>query len=131
VLASRVCIMSHGKVISLDSPLGIKRKYGVGYNLIIEANSEHGAFSSYQRAMYDAYVIKDSFIEGCSFHQDGSNTHKLVYMVPFDNDLKFSSLLRQLESFPNVIVAVEVTSLEDAYLRIVRAESKVKDDEEI
>jgi hypothetical protein len=30
-----------------------------------------------------------------------------------------------------VIVAVEVTSLEDAYLRIVRAESKVKDDEEI
>jgi hypothetical protein len=36
--------MSHGKVIALDSPNGIKRKYGVGYNLIIEATSVHGAF---------------------------------------------------------------------------------------
>lgn len=39
VLADRVCIMSHGKVIALDSPLGIKRRYGVGYNLIIEVRS--------------------------------------------------------------------------------------------
>lgn len=37
VLADKVCIMSHGKVIALDTPLGIKRRYGVGYNLIIEA----------------------------------------------------------------------------------------------
>lgn len=29
--------MSHGKVIALDNPLGIKRKYGVGYKLILEA----------------------------------------------------------------------------------------------
>jgi len=28
--------MSHGKVIALDSPIGIKRRYGVGYNLILE-----------------------------------------------------------------------------------------------
>ena len=38
VLGDKVCIMSHGKVIALDSPHGIKNKYGVGYNLIIEAN---------------------------------------------------------------------------------------------
>jgi ATP-binding cassette, subfamily A (ABC1), member 3 len=37
VLADKVCIMSHGKVIALDTPLGIKRTYGVGYNLIIES----------------------------------------------------------------------------------------------
>lgn len=36
VLANRVCIMSHGKVIALDTPSGIKRQYGVGYTLIIE-----------------------------------------------------------------------------------------------
>ena len=36
VLASRVCIMSHGKVIALDTPSCIKRQYGVGYTLIIE-----------------------------------------------------------------------------------------------
>lgn len=36
ILADRVCIMSHGKVIALDTPSEIKRKFGVGYNLIIE-----------------------------------------------------------------------------------------------
>ena len=36
VLADRVCIMSHGKVIVLDTPSEIKRKFGVGFNLIIE-----------------------------------------------------------------------------------------------
>ena len=39
VLADRVCIMSHGKVIALDSPIRIKRRYGVGYNLILEASN--------------------------------------------------------------------------------------------
>ena len=29
--------MSHGKVIADDTPIGIKRRYGVGYNLILEA----------------------------------------------------------------------------------------------
>ena len=38
VLADRVCIMSHGKVIALDTPIEIKRKNGVGYNLILEAS---------------------------------------------------------------------------------------------
>lgn len=57
MLADRVCIMSHGKVIALDSPLGIKRKYGVGYNLIVEAkNIQTLSFSQAQRALYDGYV---------------------------------------------------------------------------
>lgn len=51
--------------------------------------------------------------------------------MPFDQEFKFSTLLRRLESFPNVIVAVEVSSLEDAYLKIVKLEdiSFKKDDE--
>jgi len=37
VLADMVCIMSHGKIIALDTPTGIKRDQGFGYNLIIES----------------------------------------------------------------------------------------------
>ena len=81
--------------------------------------------------MYDAFVLKDSGIEGCSYSQDGSNPFKLVYMVPFESEAKQSVLLRKLESFPDVIVAVEITSLEDAYLKIVRAESPDKNDDQI
>ena len=35
-LADRVCIMSHGKIIALDTPSAIKRNFGVGFDLIIE-----------------------------------------------------------------------------------------------
>jgi len=41
VLADRVCIMSYGKVIALDTPEEIKRKYGVGYNIIVEIKKEN------------------------------------------------------------------------------------------
>jgi hypothetical protein len=40
-------------------------------------------------------------------------------------------LLLKLECFQEINVAVEMTSLEDAYLKIVKSETKVKDDEVI
>lgn len=43
VLADRVCVMSHGKVITLDTPNQIKRKFGVGYNIIVELKNKSPA----------------------------------------------------------------------------------------
>ena len=37
-LASMVCVMSHGKLVVENTPAEIKRKYGVGYSLIVEWN---------------------------------------------------------------------------------------------
>lgn len=45
VLADRICILSHGKVIALDSPLNIKTKYGVGYTMIVEYKDTYGSFA--------------------------------------------------------------------------------------
>ena len=39
-LADRVCIMSHGKIIRLDTPDKIKHDFGVGYNIFCEAKHE-------------------------------------------------------------------------------------------
>lgn len=39
-LASMVCVMSHGKLVVEDTPADIKRKFGVGYSLIIEYNDQ-------------------------------------------------------------------------------------------
>jgi ATP-binding cassette, subfamily A (ABC1), member 3 len=36
VLSNRICVMSHGKVIALDTPNNIKRRFGVGYNILLE-----------------------------------------------------------------------------------------------
>ncbi len=35
-LSNRICIMSQGKLLALDTSTNIKKRYGVGYNLMIE-----------------------------------------------------------------------------------------------
>ena len=90
--------------------------------------------SSYVKDMqvtFDRFVLKDSEIPNCSKCFDSSNERKIVYLVPFEHETKFSELLSKLECFQEISVAVEMTSLEDAYLKIVKSETKVKDDEEI
>ena len=37
-LADRIMIMTHGKLLALDTPNNIKKQFGVGYKLIIEPN---------------------------------------------------------------------------------------------
>ena len=39
-LSDRVCIMSHGKVVALDTPQNIKKRFGVGYNIFVEPRFE-------------------------------------------------------------------------------------------
>ena len=56
------------------------------------------------------------------------NSPLVIVLVGSAN--KFSELLLKLECFQEISVAVEMTSLEDAYLKIVKSETKVKDDEE-
>jgi len=35
-LSNRICIMSHGKLLALDTSANIKKQFGIGYNLFIE-----------------------------------------------------------------------------------------------
>ena len=35
-LSDRIAIMSHGKLLTLDTAHGIKKEFGVGYNLFVE-----------------------------------------------------------------------------------------------
>jgi ABC-type multidrug transport system ATPase subunit len=35
-LSNRICIMSQGKLLALDTSMNIKKRYGVGFNLLIE-----------------------------------------------------------------------------------------------
>mmetsp|Transcript_17960 Transcript_17960/g.12962 ORF Transcript_17960/g.12962 Transcript_17960/m.12962 type:complete len:172 (-) Transcript_17960:2452-2967(-) len=41
-LGDRICIMSHGKLLTLDTSFNIKKRFGVGYNLLIEARQDVG-----------------------------------------------------------------------------------------
>lgn len=35
-LSNRICIMSQGKLLALDTATNIKKRFGVGYNLLLE-----------------------------------------------------------------------------------------------
>jgi ATP-binding cassette, subfamily A (ABC1), member 3 len=39
-LSNRICIMSQGKLLALDTSSNIKKRYGVGYNLLIEPKQQ-------------------------------------------------------------------------------------------
>ena len=45
-------------------------------------------------------------------------------MVPFEFDKKMSFMLKKLESYTDITVSLEMKTLEDAYLNIVRSESQ-------
>ena len=54
-----------------------------------------------------------------------TGSKKLVYLIPFTETSKFHLVLKQLEQFNDVfLTSVELTSLEDAYLKIVEQEKK-------
>jgi ATP-binding cassette, subfamily A (ABC1), member 3 len=50
ILADRVCILSRGKVIVLDTPSNIKKNYGVGYTMQVE-QKENMLSSSRQNSL--------------------------------------------------------------------------------
>ena len=39
-LADRICIMTKGQLLALDTPEKIKQKFGVGYKVLIEPKTE-------------------------------------------------------------------------------------------
>ena len=50
---------------------------------------------------------------------------KLEYQIPFEEGANLSGLLEKLEQeFPNLSIAIEQTSLEDAYLKIAELNNR-------
>lgn len=96
VLSNRICVMDHGKLIALDTPSNIKRRFGVGYNLYLEpinlnqmkpveikelADRVREVALSPDRGFYGLYESKDSV------------NKKLVFLVPFSEVDKISGLI--------------------------------------
>jgi hypothetical protein len=71
-------------------------------------------------------VLKSDFL-GASMSLDLTDSKKIVFLIPTEHATKLSVLLKKLEQMPEIIVAVEMTSLEDAYLRIVKKDQQIKD----
>ena len=125
--------MSHGRVVGLDTPNGIKHKFGVGYSVFVEAKHqyEHELGEEGLKEVFEKVIkifIEDSGLSGIEKSPD-SNDKKLIIMVPhtYVNDL--FALIEQVErDVPKAQIDIELNSLEDAFIKI--AELDIKQEEQ-
>jgi ABC-type multidrug transport system ATPase subunit len=61
-LADRICIMTKGQVLAVDTPLGIKKRFGHGYKLLIEPKPQigHEAFNGITINSIKPLVLSES-----------------------------------------------------------------------
>jgi hypothetical protein len=79
-----------------DTPGNIKRKYGVGYSLIIESQTNEsklltGPYMPEQKL--DSLILEGKYLHGASKSRDGSTMSKLTYFIPYDQSCKMAQLL--------------------------------------
>ena len=131
-LADRVCIMSHGRVIGLDTPDEIKRKFGVGYNIYVEAKHqyENQLDEAGLKAVFDrirSIFLNNAELPNIEESQD-SNDKKLIIMVPIIYVHQISGLISQVEqSVEEAQIDIELNSLEDAFIKIAEADIKIEE----
>lgn len=85
-LADRICIMTKGKLLALDTPLGIKKQFGCGYKLLVEPKPHINleAFTRMTTSSIEPLVLSATN-KANGFSENGDSTPKrLVYQVPFD-----------------------------------------------
>ena len=126
VLSNRICVMSHGKIIALDTPSNIKRRFGVGYNVLLEPINPAALSSEQLRELANQAreAALSSGINGIKESKDSINK-KLILLVPYSEVDKISGLIRHFEQkFPQLFIDVEMNSLEDAYIKMVEEEDE-------
>lgn len=131
-LADRVCIMSHGRIIGLDKPDEIKRKFGVGYNVFIEIKHqfESQLGEAAQKQVFDrvrAIFFGINDLPGIEESQD-TNDKKLIIQVPSAYVHRLADLIRQVESTVlEAQIDIELNSLEDAFIKIAEGDIKAEE----
>jgi ABC-type multidrug transport system ATPase subunit len=120
-LSDRVAILNNGTLFGKPQPaIEWKKKYGHGYKLFIEANSN--------REMKAAEnIVKKHIKDIMTSKKDGET--KSEYTLPMEDLRNYSSLLEDLEKNKELKLSLEYSSLEDAYLNITELKDNKKSQE--
>lgn len=133
-LADRVCIMTHGELLALDTPKNIKSRFGVGYNVFLEPRNLNAPGHSPQKTEEMFKKLRSILLEerpefeGVTESRD-SSSRALIFLVPIAMQDRLAKLIREVETqVPECRIDIELNSLEDAYVKI--AEDEIKANEE-
>jgi len=113
-LCDRVAILSKGRLFAVGSVDYIKKKFGTGYNLIIQSSGTREKLKSQTFEI----MTKIHSITPEAYQLDDSTTNLLKYVLPFSEQNKFAQLFAELEKFPDLQINLELISLEEAFVKL-------------
>lgn len=117
-LSDRLGVMSKGKLFAVGSSDYIKKKFGVGYHLIITPNYERNiTVEHFESLRPRIFEVIHQFIENVS-QEDKDASGVIKYMLPFSYQKIFPQLFEELEKIENIKLNLKMNSLEDAFINI-------------
>ena len=120
ILADRIGIMSQGKLFCLGSPLYLKKRFGVGYNLSIVKKVQ----GSKQPEFAKIELLVNKHIPESKVFNIASA--EILFEIPLDCTYRFKSFFEELDnSLENLQIetyGISVTTLEEVFIRVSRGE---------
>lgn len=113
LLSDRCAIIAHGRLQCNDSPLQLKRKYGVGYRLImsLQDHAQHAAIT----AAIQSHIARAALTD--------ESLNEVVYALPVEEVSRFEALLKHLESNREALqftsYGLSATTLEEVFLTVL------------
>mmetsp|Transcript_16037 Transcript_16037/g.15964 ORF Transcript_16037/g.15964 Transcript_16037/m.15964 type:complete len:735 (-) Transcript_16037:2082-4286(-) len=122
ILADRIAIMAEGKVHCLGSPLFLKKRFGVGYNLTINRKIEASGkeYSNQVTDLIKKYVPDVEILTEVSAETS--------YQLPLAASIIFSQLFKEIDRRTADLkienYGISVTTLEEVFIRVARGDDE-------
>ena len=113
VLGDRIGIMSHGKLVCLGTPLFLKNRYGVGYNLTLEKKDKSA------NKEIEPYLKEQLGDEVRALSEIGK---EITFQIPTECKIHFKSFFDQFDAnIHNLGISsygISITTLEEVFLAV-------------
>ena len=120
ILADRIAIMSQGKLYCSGSPLFLKKRFGVGYNLSIVKSIEGPTQPDFSKI--EALVARQ-IPESRVFNTASA---EIIFEIPLDCTYRFRSFFEELDASMKKLgieaYGISVTTLEEVFIRVSRGD---------
>ena len=120
ILADRIAIMSQGQLYCLGSPLFLKRRFGVGYNLSIVKAVEGSKQPDFTKikGLVDKHLPESKVFNTASA--------EILFEIPLESTHKFKAFFEELDANINRLnieaYGISVTTLEEVFIRVSRGD---------
>lgn len=120
ILADRIAIMSQGKLYCLGSPLFLKKRFGVGYNLSIVKAIEGAKQPDFTKIQA---LVSRHLPESKVFNTASA---EILFEIPLESTYKFKNFFIELDA--NAVklnietYGISVTTLEEVFIRVSRGD---------